>query len=184
MKKRIVKGLMGAIAIMFSGSVIADGGAGSKGGGEPIVGCALTMAKDASGGELSLKATTDSASYKKGEFLTLTVTPSEDAYITVIDQGSGDTDRNYKLFSDVEVKGGATYTFPPPGVGKLKVCGSTGNNVFEVIASKEPLAKSDQTEAEQKDRKSKDVNLVPEAEASEPEPIITRCTLSFEITEK
>lgn len=183
MRKFVAKGLLGvSIAMIYSG-VVADG-ASSKGGGEPIVGCALTMTKDATGSGLSIKANTDSDSYKKGDFLTLTVTPSEKAYITVIDQGSGETNRNFKLFSDEEVKGNETYTFPPPGVGRLQVSGSTGNNLFEVIASKVPLAEVDQAEPKQEDRKSKDVNLVPDAEAAEPEPVVTRCTLSFEIREK
>lgn len=181
MKKYIVKGLVVVVVATMYGGAVA-GGSGSKGGGEPIVSCALTMTKDTGSG-LSIKASTDSDSYKQGEFLILTVTPSEKAYITVIDQGSGEANRNFKLFSDVEVNGDETYTFPPPGAGKLQVSGSTGSNEFEVIASKVPLAEVDQTEPKQEDRKSRDVSLVPDAEAKQPEPV-TRCILSFEVTEK
>jgi hypothetical protein len=66
------------------------------------VGCNLTAEQDVSDSGLSIKASVDRSSYKIGDTLTLEVTPSTDAYITVIDQGSNPDvpERGHELFSD------------------------------------------------------------------------------------
>lgn len=57
-----------------------------KGGGDIArVDCALTQVGKA---DFSLEAMTDKKHYQVGDSLVLEVTPSSDAYISVIDQGS------------------------------------------------------------------------------------------------
>ncbi len=162
----------------------ADGEANRKGSEVTVVGCNLTTEQAVSDDGLSIKASVDSSSYKIGDSLTLEVTPSADAYITVIDQGSNPDvpERGHELFTNTFVVGGNTYTFPPPHSGRLKVSGHTGSNTFEVIAALSPIDPPDAAEAG-KTAKKRDVNLEPD---EKPKDLVgdTRCTLSFEITDK
>lgn len=170
--------------LLVSSFAQSDEEAKKKGSEVTVVGCNLTAEQSVPDSGLSIKASVNSSSYKIGDSLTLEVTPSTDAYITVIDQGSNPAkpERGHDLFTDTFVKGGNTYTFPPPHSGKLKVSGHTGSNTFEVIASQSPSISDDKLETGSA-TKRRDVNL--ESDDKSKDLIdVTRCTLSFDITDK
>ena len=130
-----------------------------------------------------MKAFVDKPSYNIGQTLVLEVTPSADAYITVLDQGSDpdSPERGYPLVSDAPVKANETFSG-----GEWAIEGPAGANTFEIIASRSPY-NQDTTEvseepAENKGGKSKNVSPPAKSKADADEEI-SHCTLTFEIVE-
>ena len=121
-------------------------------------------------------ATFSDNAYKIGEGLQLTITAEENAYVTIIDQGSDPNEnRNKVLFKNEELVAGEKKRFPPEGY-KLAVKLPTGTNTFEIRLNHE---KSEDNESK-KGANGRDVDLekLPETKAQP-----TRCIITFEITQ-
>ena len=117
-----------------------------------------------------------SNSYRMGEGLQLYITAEEDAYVTIIDQGSNpEEDRNEILLEDKELVAGEEKRFPPEGY-KLAVKPPVGTNRFEILLSRKRMINND-TETSDNGR---DVDLEKLPETKE---LPTRCIMSFEITQ-
>ena len=179
MKATVLGLLMGLVAVPMW--VLADGSANPKGSEVETVSCNLTQEKSHSTG-LSIQAELNKSTYRLGDRLTLNVTPSVDAHITVIDQGSdpANAERGEILFPDTFVKGGDAYTFPPPASTPLEIGGQAGINTLEIVARRYPEKQAESGKPE----KSKDVNFASEPAPSSDEIEIARCTVRFAITDK
>lgn len=145
----------------------------SKGFTVDTLDCVLTRTQNPS---LVFDAKVDKTHYKVGEFLVLDVSAEHDLYATILDHGSDPAKphRSHTLFTNVFIKKGSAYQFPPPNAGDLEVSEPLGRNTLEVIASVAPLKNVEAA--------SKNVNLVP----SRPPPTTaslktTNCTLSFTV---
>lgn len=115
-----------------------------------------------------------SDTYKVKEGMELFITTEDDAYVTIIDQGSNPTEnRNKTWYKNEKLVAGEKRRFPAEGY-KLTVNPPTGTNTFEILISREKL--EDKLPA--KDENSRDVELekLPEKKA---EPF--RCIMAFEI---
>lgn len=179
MKATVLGLLMGLVAVPMW--VLADGSANPKGAEVETVSCNLTQEKSHTSG-LSIQAELNQSTYRLGDRLTLNVTPSANAYISVIDQGSdpASTQRGHVLFQDEFVKGGDAYTFPPPASTPLEIGGQAGINTLEIVARRYPEKQAESGKPE----KSKDVNFASEPAPSSDEIEIARCTVRFAITDK
>ena len=117
-----------------------------------------------------------SNTYKVGEGLQLFITVEENAYVTIIDQGSDPNEnRNKVLFENTELVAGEKKRFPPEGY-KLAVKPPAGTNTFEILLNREQPENNEP----KKESNGRDVELekLPETKA---EP--NRCIITFEITQ-
>lgn len=186
MKKHLALGL--GIGLMLNYPLLmADDGANSKGADIVVLPCELTATEKTADSSLSMQVRINQPSYKISEKLILEVTPSVDAYITVLDQGSDPKapERGYPLFSDEEVKAGQTFSS-----GKLDVEGPVGANVLEIIASRLPYAQDAAATSEKptQDESGKSKNVNPPAKGkatadANTDEDISRCTLVFQIVD-
>lgn len=161
--------------------MLAADGANPKGAEVETVSCNLTQEKSHSTG-LSIQAELNKSTYRLGDRLTLNVTPSVDAHIMVIDQGSNpdNAERGKVLFPDTFVKGEDAYMFPSPGSTPLEITGHAGINTLEIVARRYPEKQAESGKPE----KPKDVNFASEPAPSSDEIEIARCTVRFAITDK
>ncbi len=155
--------------------------ASPRGAEVEIVSCNLTQEKSHSS-DLSIQAELNQSVYRLGDLLSLNVTPSTDAYITIIDQGSdpANAQRGQVLFQDTFVKGGDAYTFPPPASTPLEIGGHAGINTLEIIARLSP----EKQPVSGKTENPKDVNFAAEQAPASDDAAMVRCTVRFVITDK
>lgn len=146
------------------------------------MGCGLNQKKN-NNSEITVKANTNLRKYDIGENMILTVSASENAYITVIDHGSDPSkpELNNFLFRNVLVKKGQKFTFPPSSSRfNMQVTEPAGRNILEVIASKTQLVNPNV--------KSRNIKLVEKVNLSKEERVqvavpTTNCLLAFEINQ-
>lgn len=119
-----------------TGSLFLQPTANAKSAEIVALDCSLTQSQDA---DFVIHAHLDKSEYYLGDSLRLEVTPEQNAYITLIDQGSDpEQARGHILFEDIYVEKKTTYTFPPPNLGHLLISGAAGVNTFEIIATSHP----------------------------------------------
>ena len=92
---------------------------------------------------IHLNLATSQKSYRIGDYLKVTLKPSEEGYLGVLYlSGTGEKSQIYPVFDDKEahVKADVTYQIPPKNKPKmLKIEGPVGTDTIIAVFSKEPL---------------------------------------------
>lgn len=139
-------------------------------------GCESMAVKHSDDDAVLFTANFGSDQYKVGDGLQLFITAKEDAYVTIIDQGSDPKkQRKHVLFTDKALEAGKEAVFPPVGY-KLAVKPALGSNRFDLLLSRRPNSGKELTE--HTGANSKDVDL---EKIAAPEDDVTHCQMSFEI---